>query len=213
MNSKWLAPLGIAAMLIFGAAIYGRLPEQVPSHWNIYGQVNATTDRLQAVLLLPALTLGLWLLLLGLPRIDPLRASYAAFAGTYQVFVNVIVLFMAVVYVAVLGAALGWQISVPQIIGTAVGLLLLALGNQMGRVKPNWFVGIRTPWTLSDPEVWRQTHRFAGRLFFGAGLLIALASLLLPPTVSAFVTLAGALGAAILSVGYSYLLWRRRAEA
>src|SRR5438093_8655008 len=75
MRSKWMAPIGIVAMLIFGAVVYSRLPDQIPTHWNIYGQVNAMMGRTQAVLLLPALTAGLWLLMLGLPRIDPLRAS------------------------------------------------------------------------------------------------------------------------------------------
>jgi uncharacterized membrane protein len=213
MRSKWMAPIGIVAMLIFGAVVYSRLPDQVPTHWNIYGQVDAKMDRLQAVLLLPALTAGLWLLMLGLPRIDPLRASYAAFAGTYQLFVNALVLFMAALYVVSLGAALGWNINVPQMIGIGVGLLFMLLGNEMGRLKPNWFAGIRTPWTLSDPEIWRRTHRFGGRVFFAAGLLIAVANLLLPATTSGFVILTGALGAAILSVGYSYLLWRQRTGA
>ena len=160
MRSKWMAPIGIVAMLIFGAVVYSRLPDQVPTHWNIYGQVDTMMDRLQAVLLLPALTAGLWLLMLGLPRIDPLRASYAAFAGTYQLFVNALVLFMLALYVVSLGAALGWNINVPQMIGIGVGLLFMLLGNEMGRLKPNWFAGIRTPWTLSDPEIWRRTHRF-----------------------------------------------------
>jgi uncharacterized membrane protein len=213
MRSKWMAPIGIVAMLIFGAVVYSRLPDQVPTHWNIYGQVDAMMDRLQAVLLLPALTAGLWLLMLGLPRIDPLRASYAAFAGTYQLFVNALVLFMAALYVVSLGAALGWNINVPQMIGIGVGLLFMLLGNEMGRLKPNWFAGIRTPWTLSDPEIWRRTHRFGGRVFFAAGLLIAVANLLLPAATSGFVILTGALGAAILSVGYSYLLWRQRTGA
>jgi len=209
MRSKWLAPALIGAMLAFGLAVYGWLPERVPSHWNIHGQVDATTGRLQAALFLPALTAGLWLLLLNLPRIDPLRASYASFAGTYQLFVNTLTLFMAALYVAMLGTALGWPIDVPRIIGVGVGLLFIVLGNQMGRLRPNWFAGIRTPWTLSDPEVWRRTHRFGGRLFFVAGLLIGAASLLLPAELSALVVLAGALGVAALSVGYSYWLWRQ----
>src|SRR5262245_37338671 len=78
MRSKWLAPACIVALLIFGSALYSWLPEQVPSHWNIYGQVDGTTGRTAAVLLLPAIAAGVWLLLLVVPRIDPLRASYAA---------------------------------------------------------------------------------------------------------------------------------------
>ena len=90
---------------------------------------------------------------------------------------------------------------------------IIVLGNEMGRLKPNWFAGIRTPWTLSDPENWRRTHRFGGKVFFLAGLLIVVASLLLPPTISFFVLMTSALGAAALSIGYSYVFWRQHSGA
>ena len=213
MRSKWLAPACIIALLAFGAAVYGRLPEQVPSHWNIHGQIDGTVGRLTAVLALPAMAAGIWLLLLAVPRIDPCRAAYASFAGTYQLIVNAVVLFMALVHVTTIGEALGWPIGVPQAIGAGTGLLFMVLGNEMGRLKPNWFAGIRTPWTLSDPENWRRTHRFGGKGFFVAGLLIAASSLLLPPAISFFAIMIGALGAAAISVGYSYMFWRQHSGA
>jgi len=209
MRSKWLAPACIMAMLAFGAAVYSQLPDRVPSHWNIYGQVDGTVGRATAVLLLPAVALGIWLLLLAVPRIDPWRAAYASFAGTYQLIINAVVLFLALVHITTIGAALGWPVGVPQAIGAGTGLLFMVLGNEMGRLKPNWFAGIRTPWTLSDPDNWRHTHRFGGKVFFIAGLLIAASSLLLPSTISFVVIMTGALGAAALSVGYSYIFWRQ----
>jgi uncharacterized membrane protein len=213
MRSKWLAPACIVAQLIFGAAVYSRLPEQVPIHWNIDGQADGTAGRLAGVLLTPAISAGMWLLLLLLPRVDPRRAAYASFAGTYQLIINALMLFFTLVHAAVLGVALGWPLSVPQLLGAGTGLLFMVLGNEMGRLKPNWFAGIRTPWTLSDPENWRRTHRFGGKVFFVAGLLIAVTSLLLPPTASTFVIIAGALGAAVLSIGYSYVFWRQHSGA
>jgi uncharacterized membrane protein len=213
MHSKWLAPACIVAQLIFGAVVYSRLPDQVPIHWDIHGQVDGTAGRLVAVLLMPAIAAGMWLLLLFLPRIDPRRAAYAVFAGTYQVIINALMLFLTLVQTSMLGAALGWPLNMPQLIGIGVGLLFMVLGNQMGRLKPNWFAGIRTPWTLSDPENWRRTHRFGGKVFFVAGLLIVASSLLLPPASSFFVIMAGTLGAAALSVGYSYMLWRQHSGA
>jgi uncharacterized membrane protein len=213
MRNKWLAPACIVAQLIFGAAVYSRLPEQVPIHWDINGQVDRTSGRLVGVLLMPATAAVIWLLLLFLPRIDPRRAAYASFAGTYQLIINALMLFLALMQAIVLGAALGWPLSIPQMLGAGIGLLFMVLGNEMGRLKPNWFAGIRTPWTLSDPENWRRTHRFAGKAFFVAGLLIAVASLLLPPTISFFVLMVGALGAAALSVGYSYIFWRQHLGA
>ena len=93
MRSRWFAPVCILAMLVFSVVVYGRLPAQVPSHWNIQSQVDATMPRLGAALLLPAIGAGVWLLLIVLPRIDPRRASYSAFQGTFQLFINALALF------------------------------------------------------------------------------------------------------------------------
>lgn len=210
MRNRWFALVCIGAMLVFGALVYGRLPDQVPVHWGIDGQPDRWGSRLEAVLLLPAISAGLWLLLLILPRIDPRRASYAAFEGTFYLFINAVVLFLSVMYVVTMGIALGWHIAVPQVIGACVGMLLMVLGNELGRVQPNWFVGIRTPWTLSDPEIWRRTHRVGGRVFFVAGLAILVAALLLPPAYSFALILLGALGGAGFSAVYSYVVWRQR---
>lgn len=212
MRSRWFAPLCIIAMIIFGASVYNRLPAQVPMHWGINGEVNRMGSRLEGALVLPLLSLGMWLLMRVLPRIDPRRASYAAFQGTFNLFMNITILFLAVLYVITLGIALGWNISVPQVTGVGVGLLLAVLGNEMGRVKPNWFVGIRTPWTLADPEVWRRTHRVGGRIFFVAGVIMVVAALLLPSYMFV-VVLVCALGAALVSTVYSYIVWRQRASA
>ena len=213
MRSRWFAPLCIVVMAIFGALVYNQLPAQVPMHWGVNGQVDRTGSRIEGVLFMPLLSIGLWLLLLVLPRIDPRRNSYALFKGTFYLFVNAIILLLAVLYAVTLGIAMGWNISVPQVVGVGVGLLLAVLGNEMGRVQPNWFVGIRTPWTLADPEVWRRTHRVGGRIFFVAGLVMAVAALLLPPAYAFAVIIIGALGAALASTLYSYIVWRQHVSA
>jgi uncharacterized membrane protein len=212
MRSRWFAPLCIAAMIIFGAVIYNQLPAQVPMHWGINGQVDRTGSRLEGALLLPRLSSGVWLLMRVLPRIDPRRASYAEFQDTFNLFINIVILFLAALYVVMLGSTLGWNISVPQVVGVGVGLLLAVLGNEMGRVKPNWFVGIRTPWTLADPEVWRRTHRVGGRIFFVAGLVMAAVALLLPAYLFA-VILVCVLVVALAPTVYSYVVWRQRPSA
>lgn len=211
MRNRWVAPGLILAMLVFGFAVYGRLPDQLPSHWNINGEVDGTMSRLGALLFLPGLSLVVWLVLLALPRIDPLRRSYPAFDGTLRLFINSITLFMAMLYAGMLAAGLGWRVEVPRLVMIGVGILFVVLGNEMGRLKPNWFVGIRTPWTLADPEVWRSTHRVGGRVFFVVGLAIVAAGLLLPLAVGGYTVLVGAIGIVLFSFGYSYLLWRQRA--
>lgn len=213
MRNRWIAPLVVVAILLFGLAVYGRLPDQVPSHWGVDGQIDGTMGRLAAVLFVPALGAVLLALFYVLPRIDPLRQSYPSFAPTYWLFINLIMLFMALVQVGILGTALGWNVGVPRLIMVGTGLLLAGLGNELGRVKPNWFVGIRTPWTLADPEVWRRTHRVGSRVFVVIGLVLALAGLLLPLDLTFYVVIVGVLAMVLFSFGYSYFLWRQRGMA
>jgi uncharacterized membrane protein len=122
----------------------------------------------------------------------------------------VILLFVLAVHVAMLGSALGWNVSPSRLTPIGIGVLFAVVGNELGRIKPNWFIGIRTPWTLSDPEVWRQTHRVGGRVFVVAGLLMALGGLVLPAGAGSGLILAGVLGSALLVSVYSYVLWRRQ---
>lgn len=209
MRNRWFAPLCILGMLAFGFIVYGRLPDRVPSHWNLQGEVDGTMRPLAAVLLPPALAALVALMPLILPHMDPRRAAYAAFPGTLRLIANTTVLFLAGLHVAMLGNALGWDVSVSRLAPIGVGLLLAVIGNELGQVQPNWFVGIRTPWTLSDPEVWRRTHRVGGRVLLASGLVIAVAAALLPVEVAGVVVLVGTLGPALLLTLYSYLLWRR----
>lgn len=209
MRSKWLAPVCIVFMLFFTVLLYNQLPAQVPIHWNIAGQVDRTADRAVGAFLSPGIALGLWLLLLTLPRIDPRRENYKLFASTYQTLINLILIFLAVLHVMTLGAALGWNIPVAQVVLVGVGLLIALLGNLLGRVQPNWFVGIRTPWTLSDPEVWKQTHRLGGRTFVAAGLLAALVGLLVPPPIGPALFIIIVMVGTLVPVLYSYIFWRR----
>ncbi len=207
MRKIWLAPLIAAAQLVWGLLVYSRLPELVPTHWNITGQVDGYQSRLLAVLLCPALTVGLWLLLLGVAYIDPRRELYSRFRPTQLLIINLLALFLLFLQIITLGSALGWAISVPRLVLLAVGILFASLGNELGRLRPNWFFGIRTPWTLADDEVWRRTHRFGARLFVVAGIVMAL-SALLPLEVGGIVTLLAVGGAALGAVAYSYFIWR-----
>ena len=191
MRNRWVAPLAIIAMTLFGFAVFGELPDRIDSHWNASGEADGTMSRVTAVLFMPALTIGIWLLMVFIPRIDPRRRNYAAFAGTYQLFINVIVLFMAGIQIVILGNGLGWNVPVSQAIMVGIGLLFAIIGNELGRLKPNWFAGIRTPWTLSDDEVWRRTHRVGGRVFFVLGILTAVVAIFAPPLVTVIFLLAG----------------------
>lgn len=194
---------------LVGLAALPFLPDPAPLHWNAAGQPDRFGSPLEAALLLPAILTALVGLAPLLPRIDPRGGSYAEFRPTYELFMNVLAGFLLLVQLFALGASLGLPIDMTRPVAVALGLMLALLGNEMGRVQPNFFVGIRTPWTLADPEVWRRTHRAAGRAMVVAGLAAALIGLLVPPPWALYAGVALLLGASIFTVAYSYVIFRR----
>jgi immunity protein, SdpI family len=206
---KWLAPLCIVAAFATSALVWTRLPDRVPVHWDSHGTVNGYGSRFAGALMLPAAMLGLWLLLRVLPRIDPRRANYAKFADTYDLIVNSLVALFLVMHLALLASALGWPVSMERVAPVLVGLQFLILGNALPRARPNWWFGIRTPWTLSNDRVWARTHRIAGYLLAGAGAVLLLIGAFAPTSLAFALGVGAVVAASVGSLVYSYFAWRQ----
>ena len=211
--NKWnvalLWALALVPLVLVGA-FYGRLPDQVPLHWGFDGEINGYGGKGE-LFLLAALGPGMALLFQILPRLDPKRRSYQRFQKYYVATALVIEAFMAVIVGVMLAEILRpGTLSIGRVISVLVGLLFMFLGNLMGKVKPNFFMGIRTPWTISDPDVWNRTHRLGGGLFFLAGLATAASAVLLPERAVFWVVLGGARAAAPGPIAVSYLWYRKK---
>jgi uncharacterized membrane protein len=209
MRSKWAATVLAAAMWIFALAVYPRLPDRIPTHWNLHGVADGWGGRGSAFLF-PAIGTGIALLMLVLPRIDPRRANWEKFRDEVWLIVTVLLLFNAWVEVVALGAALGWRLNTSAAVLAGVGALLAVIGNYLPRIRSNWFMGIRTPWTLSSEQVWRDTHRVAGRTFVAGGVGMVLAGFI-PGTLAQAVSIAAVVIAPLIPIVYSYRAWRREA--
>ena len=206
---KWYPVILIGGLILFSALVYSHLPARVVTHWGANGQPNGYSSRFVAVLLIPATILFTWGLMRGLPVIDPRRANYAKFQGTYDLIVNAVVTLLAVVQVGVLGSALGWPMPDPRYLAMGTtGVLTLILGNVLPRARSNWWFGIRTPWTLSSETVWTKTHRVGGYMLSAAGVLILL-SMFLPPAMGMTVLLVSVVGASLGATVYSYFVWKQ----
>ncbi len=187
---------------------YAHFPEQVPIHWNMAGEVDNFGSRTTAAFLFPAIIFGMYLLFLLLPYIDPKKERYAQFRKIYHVFKTFIIFFMVAIYFITSLNALGYKIPVGLWTPVLVGLLFIIIGNYMSKIKSNWFIGIRTPWTLSSEEVWNKTHRLGGKVFILGGALMMLmyflpVKLRLPLFIIIIVIIL--LG----TTGYSYWLFRK----
>lgn len=215
MKTNLVALLALLADVAASIAVWPRLPERVPVHWGLSGAPDRFGSRWELLLLGPGLLLGLWLVLSLVSRIDPKAAvplpadAPPAEAGTRDAVVAVVLALLALFHVAVLLQASGQLVDGPLLFALLLAAFQLLLGNFMPRVRPNFFVGVRTPWTLSSDPVWRRTHRLAGKLLFAGGFLSAAAGAALAPQ-GALVASGALLAAAlVLPAVLSYVWWRQ----
>jgi uncharacterized membrane protein len=200
----------IAAMFVLGAVSWPSAPDQVPVHWGFSGQPDRYGGKFEGLLLLPATMLFIYLLMLLLPYVDPRRANYARFRGAYLVMRVATLVFLALIYGFVLLWIGGIRVE-PSVILALVGGLLVVLGIPMHKVRPNWFVGIRTPWTLFSELSWRKTHRLGGWFLALTGLAFMISGLVGSPTAFRVALIFLVAGILFLFV-YSYFVWRADPE-
>jgi len=198
----------IAIAVITGLLLWNQLPDQMASHWNANDQVNGTMSKFWGVFLLPMITTGMFLLFLLIPNIDPLKANIAKFRETFNLFIVLIVAFMLYVYSLTLAWSLGYQdFKMSSAMLPFLGVLFIAIGYILRKAKRNFFIGIRTPWTLSSDTVWDKTHQLGSVLFMLSGALAIIGSFFGGMT-GFWLMFVPLIGSTIFLVIYSYLLYR-----
>jgi uncharacterized membrane protein len=169
-----LAIIIVLIQFIVAAYLYPEMPELITIHWNIRGEADGYGSKLVGLFLIPAIELVLIPFFLVLPRIDP-KASRDELVGAFDWFIVIFTLYMAYVFGLSVAWNLGYRFDFLRLLLPVLGVLFIGIGEIMGRVGVNWFMGIRTPWTLSSPQVWDDTHRLGGKLFKISGVLTLLA--------------------------------------
>jgi len=197
--------LVLAAFVVTGA-LYSRLPERIPSHWNIRGEVDSYSSKPFGPFVLPAVMAGLALVLLVLPAVSPRGFRFERFRGVWGILQAAVLALLLVVHTMILLSAIGKPVDMTRGVEASVGLLLAVVGNFFGKLTRNFFVGIRTPWTLASEEVWLRTHRLAGKLFVLAGLAMFVLALAGAGLISMMIVVGAA---ALVSVVASYVFYRR----
>jgi len=199
----------IGANAAFSAFMYTRLPDPAPTHWNIHGQVDGYGPRWIAAGLIPVCMAVIMLLLILLPRLGPFRENLESIATTYGRILVTVALLLAAMNTIFLLASAGHNLPVGSSIALVIGLFLALLGNWMGKVPRNLYLGIRTPWTIANDTVWERTHRLGGRVMVAAGLVVAVTALF-ASDITCFIVLMASLAITVIwSVVYSFRLYRR----
>ena len=200
--------VSIVLMVLVGAYVYPALPGQVASHWNADGDVNGVMGRFWGVFLLPLLSVFLWLLFLVIPRIDPLRENIVQFRPVFNQFWVAVQVFLVYVFLLTLTWNMGARFDMTAAILPGVAVLIYVAGMLMERTKRSWFIGIRTPWTLSSDVVWEKTNRLGGKLFRWSSLFV-IAGAVIGGDVAVLLSILPIVGSALWSMVYSYLEYRK----
>ncbi|MBH0166832.1 SdpI family protein [Fictibacillus sp. 7GRE50] len=168
----------IALSILIGVFAYPYLPEQMPMHWNIHGEVDGYWDKQYAAFFPPLLMIVLMALFIFMPRIDPKKENYKKFSSSYTIFITIMNVFFLLLQSMTISYGLGVNIDISLVVNLGIGLLFIVLGNYLPRIKHNYFIGVRTPWTLANEKTWRKTHQLSGKLFVVAGILLVAISFL-----------------------------------
>jgi len=198
----------VLSPLIYVLYAWSILPERIPIHWNLENKIDGWGGK-GALLLMPGFSLLFYFLMLFFPRLDPKRKNYERFGKAYYTIRLALHAFFAGATMMIVLAAQGVEVNAARVLMAGVALLFLVLGNVMGTVKPNYFVGFRTAWTLNDEEVWTKTHRFAARVWF-IGSLVAGAMIFLPLLWAAVGFFTTILVMVIVPGVYSYRLYKNK---
>ena len=200
----------VLASFVIGIAFYPQMPEQMASHWNAQGQVDGYMSRFWGLFLLPLIFVGLALLFIAIPRIDPLKANIEQFRRYYDWFILLFSVFMFSLYLWTILWNIGIEISPNIFLPIGLGLLFFYIGTLLEKTKRNWFIGIRTPWTLSSERVWEKTHKIGGMLFKVAGLISLLGVFF--GNYALFFVIVPVILVAIYTVFYSYFEYQKESR-
>jgi uncharacterized membrane protein len=204
---KTTAVIIIVLAFLVGIFSYSYLPAQIATHWNAQGEVNGYMGKFWGIFLVPIISIALFLLFILLPRIDPLKKNYKKFMTYYDSFILIFIIFMFYIYLLTLLWNFNIKPNMNIAIIPALGFLFIYIGIILKNVKRNWFIGIRTPWTISNDKVWDKTHKLGSKLFIASGI-IALLGIFFPNYMIWFI-LVPVIASAIICFVYSYIIYQK----
>ncbi|MEH7460520.1 SdpI family protein [Bacillus thuringiensis] len=183
------------------------LPNTIATHWSA-GTPDGYSSKLNGMLSMLGVMIGIYALLSVLPKIDPRKENYKKFSKGFIIMNNAVLVVLFIGNIDIITNGLGYNLFINRIPESIIGILFLVIGNYLPQCKPNFFVGIRTPWTLSNEEVWRKTHRFSGKVFMILGIIMC-GSIFVPVTWRSYIIRTVVLVGVVITMLYSYLAYKK----
>ena len=205
-NYRIISVLFLLIAASIGVFNYGDLPAEIPSHWNAAGEIDDTMGRFWGTAFMPLMMLGMILMFELIIWLSPAGFRLDQFKDVVGIVLLLTLGFLLTVYIAQIMIALGMAVSMDRVVMIGIGVLFIVLGNFFGKMRKNFFIGIRTPWTLASDEVWARTHRFGGWVFVLTGIAILAGGPLGAPLQ---IMIGAIIAAAMLPTLYSLILYKR----
>jgi len=218
LKNEWLQLLILVLPFCAALLLWDSLPDRMPIHWNARGEIDGYAGKAFATLFLPLLNVALAAIFFLVSAIDPkvLRSQPDVRASFHRMFRIVrlsITAFLSLVALAVIVSTVGVPLDIPRTIVIGFALLFGILGNFMGKIRPNYFVGIRTPWTLESKDVWVRTHRLAARLMVAVSIITVAAGFLVPVSALVWIISAVFMLFFLLTFAYSFFIYKQQNPA
>jgi uncharacterized membrane protein len=208
MRKTLIIPIIIILIsFIAGAVLYSYMPERMASHWNVAGEVDGYISKFWGLFLMPIISLGMLLLFIFLIQIDPLKQNIQKFRKYYDGFIIAIIAFLFYLYILTLLWNFNIRFNMIQILSPAFAVLFYYMGVLVAHSRRNWFIGIRTPWTLSSDTVWAKTHKQGGRMFKAVSFLALLGIVF--PNQAIFFIIPPMIAVSIYLIIYSYVEYKK----
>ncbi|NUM25397.1 MAG: SdpI family protein [Candidatus Buchananbacteria bacterium] len=208
IKTEIMPVITLILLAVISVYFYNNFPNQVPTHWNYRGEVDGYSGKAFGAFGIPVIIVVMYVMFLLFPLLDPKKDRYQQFKKTYHVFKTMIIVVMGLIYFYSGLAALGYPVSINIAVPATIGLLFIVMGNYMSKIKSNWFIGIRTPWTLSNEEVWNKTHRVGGKIFIALGAFMII-GIFLPDKIYWQGFIVSLLASVVGMMGYSYWIFKK----
>ncbi|MGF9963713.1 SdpI family protein [Bacillus rhizoplanae] len=211
MKKHIFAIILISITILAWIISWPHLPNTIATHWS-GGTADGYSSKLNGMLLMVGIMIGTYILLNVVPNIDPKKENYKKFSKSFTMITYSILFVLFIGNIDIIATGLGYDLRINRFSELLVGILFLVIGNYLPQCKPNFFVGIRTPWTLSNEEVWRKTHRFGGKVFIVLGIIMCL-SIFAPAAWKSYIVLTVVLIGVVITVLYSYFAYKKEMGA
>lgn len=207
LSNKFIGICLVFVGLLVSLNFYNSLPATLVSHWGLYGEPNGYSSKNLALFIMPVISIFLYGLFLFLPKLDPLKKNIETFREQFNFFVNFIIAFLLYLHILTIFWNLGYEFNFVTFMSPAFAVLSYSIGALLEKAKRNWFVGIRTPWTLSNDTVWDKTHKLGSKLYKYAAIFPLLGIIL--SNLAFFLTIVPLVGVSLFLVVYSYLEFKK----